>query len=138
MPKYVFPAIFTLEENDMYSVRFPDIKNCFTSGKNLIEALEMAQDALCLTLYDKEEEKEPIPQPSDLKNITINTNEFISLITCDTLEYRKQYHNHAVKKTLTIPAWLNTQAEQAGVNFSQILQEALKEKLQVKSSHRLF
>ena len=132
MSKYVYPAIFTPEENGFYSVVLPDIKGCFTSGENLADALEMAQDALCLTLFDMEEDGKEIPFPSDIKNVSIqNANQFLSLISCDTLEYRKMYQNNAVKKTLTVPAWLNTMAEKQGVNFSQVLQEALKEKLHV-------
>lgn len=132
MAKYVYPAIFTLEENGEYSVSFPDIKGCFTCGETLADAVEMAQDALCLMLFDMEEEGERIPVPSDIKNLPVqNPRELISLVACDTLEYRKMYHNHAVKKTLTLPGWLNTIAEKQGVNFSQVLQDALKEKLHV-------
>lgn len=131
MAQYVYPAIFTLEENGMYSVRFPDVKNCFTDGKNLADALVMAQDALCLMLYDKEEAGEEIPKASNIKEIQTAPDEIVSLVSCDTLEYRKMYQSSAVKKTLTIPTWLNTMAEKQGVNFSQILQDALKEKLNV-------
>ena len=132
MAKYVYPAIFSPEETGGYSVSFPDVKGCFTSGETLAEALEMAQDALCLMLFDFEEEERDIPLPSDIKKIsTQHSDELVSLITCDILEYRKLYHNPAVKKTLTVPGWLNTMAEKQGVNFSQVLQEALKEKLHV-------
>lgn len=131
MAKYVYPAIFTPEENGAYSVRFPDIKGCFTEGENLADALEMAQDALCLMIYDKEEKGENIAPASNISDIAVKAGEVVSLVCCDTLEYRKLYNNSAVKKTLTIPAWLNTIAEKQGVNFSQVLQDALKEKLQV-------
>lgn len=131
MSKYIYPAIFTLEENGLYSVSFPDIKNCFTCGENLSEALEMAKDALCLTLYDKEESEDCIPNSSNIKEITVKQNEFVSLISCDTLEYRKMYNNSSVKKTLTIPAWLNTMAEKQDINFSQTLQDALKKQLNI-------
>lgn len=130
--KYVYPAIFTTETNGGYSVSFPDIKGCFTDGENLADALEMAQDALCLMLFDMEEDGKTIPSPTNIKEVrTQNPNEFVSLVSCDTLEYRKLYHSNAVKKTLTLPGWLNTIAEKQGVNFSQVLQEALKEKLHV-------
>lgn len=131
MSKYVYPAIFTKEDNGMYSVQFPDIAGCYTDGESLADALEMAQDALCLMMYSREEEGKNVPISSDIKTIAVNANEFVSLVSCDTLEYRKKYNNSAVKKTLTIPAWLNTIAENEGVNFSQVLQDALKTQLHV-------
>lgn len=130
MAKYAYPAIFTKEETG-YSVSFPDIDGCFTCGDTLPEAVEMAEDALCLMLYDHEEDGEPIPDASDIKVIQAQTNEIVSLVCCDTLEYRKLYDSRAVKKTLTIPNWLNTLADRAGVNFSTVLQDALKAKLDI-------
>lgn len=129
MAKYAFPAVFTAYENGLYSVNFPDVPSCYTDGEGLADALEMANDVLCLRLYDIEESGEPVPEPSDPKAIKTNENEFVSMVACDTLEYRKFYDKKAVKKTLTIPNWLNVIAERAGINFSQVLQEALSEKL---------
>ncbi len=128
MAKYVYPAIFT-EDEDGYSVRFPDVDGCFTSGRSLQEALEMAEDALCLMLYDMEESGEAIPAASGVNNVQTEPGEFASLIGCDTLAYRKRYGSKAVKKTLSIPSWLNEAAEKAGVNFSNVLQDALKQQL---------
>lgn len=91
----------------------------------------MANDVLCLTLYNLEENKEAVPNPSDPMKIKVRDNEFVTLVSCDTLEYRKFYDNKAVKKTLTIPAWLNAMAEREDINFSQVLQEALKERLKI-------
>lgn len=130
MAKYVFPAIFT-QDAEGYSVDFPDVHNCFTSGVDLEEALDMAQDVLCLMLYRIEEKGEMLPKPSNLKAIPTEDNQFISLVACDTLEYRKMYESRAVKKTLSIPAWLNTMAEREGINFSATLQEALKHELHI-------
>ena len=128
MAKYVYPAIFT-EDEDGYSVRFPDVDGCFTSGRSLQEALEMAEDALCLMLYDMEESGEAIPAASGVNSVQTEPGEFVSLIGCDTLAYRKRYGSKAVKKTLSIPSWLNEAAEKAGVNFSNVLQDALKQQL---------
>ncbi|MBQ5989198.1 MAG: type II toxin-antitoxin system HicB family antitoxin [Oscillospiraceae bacterium] len=128
MAKYAYPAVFTAENNS-YSVSFPDIDGCLTFGETIPEAIEMAEDALCLMLYDLEEEGSEIPKPSDAKELKVNNNEFVTMIACDTVEYRKFYDNKAVKKTLTVPNWMNTLAEKAGINFSQVLQEALKQKL---------
>ena len=128
MAKYVYPAIFT-EDEDSYSVRFPDVDGCFTSCWSLQEALEMAEDALCLMLYDMEESGEAIPAASGVNSVQTEPGEFVSLIGCDTLAYRKRYGSKAVKKTLSIPSWLNEAAEKAGVNFSNVLQDALKQQL---------
>ena len=133
MAKYVYPAIFTPEEGGLYSVRFPDIKNCFTGADSLPGAMEMANDALCLMLYDLEQEGEPIPPASALPDVQAQTtgDEFASLIACDTIAYRKNHDNRAVKKTLSVPAWLNAMAESAGINFSATLQAALKKELDI-------
>lgn len=128
MAKYAYPAVFTAENNS-YSVSFPDVEGCLTFGETIPEAIEMAEDALCLMLYDLEEEDSEIPKPSDAKELKAESNEFVTMIACDTVEYRKFYDNKAVKKTLTVPNWMNTLAEKAGINFSQVLQEALAQKL---------
>lgn len=130
MAKYAYPAVFTKEGNS-YCVAFPDIKGCVTFGDTLPEAMEMAEDALCLVLYDREEEGAEIPTASDIRSIQAGTDEVVSLISCDTIEYRKFFDNRAVKKTLTIPNWLNTLSERAGINFSAALQDALKAQLHI-------
>lgn len=129
--KYAYPAIFTPEENGAFSVVFPDLEGCYTCGDNLEDALEMAEDALALTLYGYETDKRPIPDPSPLSALTPDSGkeEFINYIACDTLEYRKMYNNKSVKKTLTIPEWLNEAAISMDINFSQVLQDALLTKI---------
>lgn len=129
MSKYVYPAIFTPEENGMFSVDFPDLEGCYTCGEDLAEALYMAEDVLAFTLYDYEKEKKNIPNPSSRDTLELKDGEFVNLIACDTLEYQKRNNNRAVKKTLSIPEWLNEAAIEAGLNFSQVLQNALKEQL---------
>jgi len=131
MAKYVYPAILTKEENGQYSVNFPDIKNCYTGGDDMVDALEMAEDVLCLTLYNMEKDGKEIPSPSDSKTFEIDENSVVTLVRCDTNFYKRYYENKSVKKTLTIPMWLNERAERANVNFSGILQEALKTHLQI-------
>jgi antitoxin HicB len=131
MAKYVFPAIFT-QEDEGYSIGFPDLDGCYTQGDDLQDGYDMAQDALCLVLYDMEENKKAIPKPSDPKAIKVDSNSFVSLISCDTLEYRKFNDGKAVKKTLSIPSWLNKMAESSGINFSATLQGALKQQLHIE------
>ena len=125
--KYVYPAIFTQEEAGI-SVAFPDL-SIATSGENLPEAISMANDALCLFLYDLEDRGQPIPPASDIRSVSCGEGSFVSLIDCDTIEYRKFFDSKAVKKTLTIPSWLNTLAEREDINFSSVLQKALKAEL---------
>lgn len=131
MAKYVYPAIFEKEENGCYSIRFPDIPGCYTSGASLEDGVYMANDALCLMLYDLEERGIDIPPASDIENMQVAQGEFATLIACDTVEYRKFFNSKAVKKTLTIPAWLNTMAEREDINFSAVLQNALKAELHI-------
>lgn len=121
--KYIYPAIFAPDENAV-SVTFPDVKGCITCGEDMTEALLMAQDALETMLAHYEDESLPIPAASDIKKI--KTPHAVSYVLADTDEWRRQFDNRAIKKTLTLPSWLNTKAEKAGINFSQVLQDALK------------
>lgn len=130
MAKYVYPAIFE-KEGDLYSITFPDLPNCISSGEGVQEAVENAADALCLILYHMEQNGEAIPEASDPVNMKVQKNSFVSLVGCDTIEYEKFYNNKAVKKTLTIPQWLNERAMQNNINFSNVLQNALMEQLNI-------
>ena len=125
--KYVYPAVFTPEDNGQFSVNFPDLESCYTCGDNLGDALYMAEDVLAVTLVNYEDKGNPIPAPS--KTLPLEAGEFQNFIACDTEIYRKQNLNKAIKKTLTIPEWLNEKALAQGINFSQVLQEALLEKV---------
>ncbi len=129
MKKYAYPAIFSPEGNGLYAVNFPDLDGCYTSGEGLADAIEMAEDVLAFTLYDYEKKARSIPEPSDSASIRLKNGEFVNIIACDTLEYQKMHNNKAVKKTLSIPEWMNEMAMAANINFSQLLQDALKEKL---------
>ena len=122
MGKYVYPAIFTQEENG-YSIVFPDLDGCYTQGDDLEDGLSMAEDVLALVLYGYETDKREIPTPS--KSLDIEKGQFVNFIRCDTMEYRRMFNSKAVKKTLTIPEWLNEEATTLGINFSQVLQGAL-------------
>ena len=130
MAKYIYPAIFE-KEGDVYNVRFPDLECCYTQGEGLSDAYEMAEDVLCLTIYNLEEDGKEIPRASQVNEVSAAEGGFVSLVSCDTMEYRKYYDNKAVKKTLTIPSWLNTMSERAGINFSAVLQTALKNELHI-------
>jgi len=123
--------VFTPEEKGGYCVYFPDIPMGATQGEDLIECMDAAErflgDALCFI----EDEKRDIPEATIMANIEINAKDIVTLISVDTMEYRRKYENKAIKKTLTIPAWLNSAAEAADINFSQTLQRALRDELQI-------
>ena len=122
-----YPAIFTLE-NDEYWVEFIDLKGCFSDGKTLAEAMENAKEAMVLFLEDLTE----YPKcTTDIKSIKLKENQIISFVSVDLEEHKRKYENKSVKKTLSIPAWLNTMAEKENVNFSQILQKALIDTLNI-------
>lgn len=129
LKKRFYPAVFT-KENDRYWVQFPDLPGCFTEGDTLEEAYEMAQDAMGLYMVNENGEF-VFPAPSDIKSIVPKENEYPLLVEFDPVEYLKSVSTKSVKKTLTIPEWLNTIAEKNNINFSQLLQNALKEQLQV-------
>lgn len=130
MPKYVYSAVFHPNEDDgSITVTVPDLPGCITEGKDLANAIYMAGDAVAMWLWYAEDHKEEIPAPAQPPAVTAP--EFVNYVYADTDEYRRKNDSRAVKKTLSIPNWLNTQAEQAGVNFSQVLQDALKERLHV-------
>ena len=122
-----YPAIFTLE-NDEYWVEFIDLKGCFSDGKTLAEAMENAKEAMGLFLEDLTE----YPKcTTDIKSIKLKENQIISFVSVDLKEHKRKYENKSVKKTLSIPAWLNTMGEKENVNFSQILQKALIDTLNI-------
>lgn len=124
--KLTYPAIFH-HENNSYWVEFPDLIGCNSFGDTAEETLKAAQEALegyALTLLD---EGEKLPEPSDITNIQIDENSFTSFVQTDLSAYLN--NSKAVKKTLTIPEWLNNQAIANGINFSKVLQEALIKQL---------
>ncbi|MBQ1348638.1 MAG: type II toxin-antitoxin system HicB family antitoxin [Blautia sp.] len=130
MSRYLYPAIFEPEEGK-YNVTFPDLPDCYTCGDNLTDAMMMAQDVLSDVLADHEETGEPYAPPSDFSNLHVPSGCLCSFVLADTDAWRRIHSTKAVKKTLTIPGWLNHAAEIRGLNFSQILQDALRAKIGV-------
>lgn len=110
---------------------FPDLPGCFTEGDDLAEAMEMAEEAACGWLVGEIDAGKTIPEPTAREKMDDVEDGFINVICLDLDAYRRKKGDRAVKKTLTIPAWLNDAATSADINFSQVLQEALKEKLQI-------
>lgn len=131
MEKLFYPAIFELEEDGGYSIYFPDVEGCFTQGDNMEDGYKMANDALGLSLSYIEENRLQLPKPSTPDQIETQDHQFIVVIEFDMLEYRRKNDSKAVKKTLTIPSWLNELAVSQNINFSQVLQEALLSKVKM-------
>lgn len=121
---YIYPAIFSYDK-DGICVEFPDIAGCATCAKNDEEAVFYAKDVLSLMLYDMEEDGAEIPKPTPMSEIELKPNQRLYAIDVWMPYYRANIKTHCVKKTLTIPNWLNVLAEENKVNFSQILQNAL-------------
>jgi len=127
-----YPAIFHKAEEGGFWISFPDFPECFTEGDNMADAYGMAVDALGLALTSRETANDTFPEPSDPTNISVEKDSFLVVVEFDMLAYKKRTNSRAVKKTLSIPEWLNEEATAIGVNFSQVLQEALMQKLQIK------
>ena len=130
MEKLFYPAIFHKAEEGGFWISFPDLPECFTEGDDMKQAYEMAVEALGLALVNRKEEKEEIPVPSEIDRIQGEDGTLVS-VEFDMQEYLRKHNSKAVKKTLSIPEWLNKEATAMGVNFSQVLQEALMSKLNI-------
>ncbi len=133
--RYIYPAIFSYDA-DGISVEFPDLPGCVTTGDSDREALAMAREATALHLYGLEHEDVEIPKPSAIQQIVTGSNQAIVLVEAWMPPFRDEMAWRSVKKTLTIPKWLDDMARESRVNYSHILQDALKEYLGVKDKKR--
>lgn len=131
-----YPACFYEEHEGGYSVIFPDL-GIATQGDDLNDALAMAIDCLAGYVFMSKQEKEALPQPSDIKAIDIDAeyddykSAFINIVAVDVEEYAKAHFEIPVKKTLSIPKWLNDTAVARKINFSNVLQQALLKELKI-------
>ena len=128
--RYLYPAIFEPEDG-LYNVTFPDLEGCYTCGDDLTDAMVMAQDVLAMYLDHKEVHNETVNPPSSLEAISTPKGCTAALVLADTDAWRRANSSKAVKKTLSIPQWLDTAAQVRGINFSQVLQDALRAQLGV-------
>lgn len=134
----IYPACF-FKDDSGYSVVFPDLNWLATSGSNEAEAMEMAVDCLAGYLYMLQRDGDQMPVPSSMKNVSLEKiandldadmeGAFVTMVSVDVTEYAREHFERSVRKTLTIPAWLNKAAQEKHINFSQTLQEALLAKL---------
>ena len=129
--RYLFPAIFEPGDVAGYTVTFPDLPGCITEGDTLEEAFAMAKEALELHMYGIEEDCDPIPVPSRLRAATIEPQAMVAVVEAWMPVIRSKMANQSIKKNLTVPKWLADAADRADINYSQVLQEALKSRLGV-------
>jgi predicted RNase H-like HicB family nuclease len=129
---YAYPAIFSTD-GDGWEVTFPDLDNCFTATESLEEAITEAQAVLADCMYFREVQKDDIPKPTPVGEITAPDEGFTQIVAAEMPPIRSAWSRKAVKKTLTIPSWLEEELKKHNdINVSAILQEALKEKLHVR------
>lgn len=122
----VYPVILS-KDGDRYFATVPDF-TVNTEGKDIADAIAMARDAIGLNVLQLEDEGEAVPEPYS-RSYQMQDDDILTLVDIDMTDYRNKYENRTVKKNCTIPYRLNADAEKAGINFSQLLQEALKRKL---------
>lgn len=132
--KLVYPAVFTPYEDGSggYTVEFPDLPGCVTEGDDLAEAMFMAEDAASGWVLTELEDGQKVPRATDVRNVAASEESMVNLIALDMDAYAAKYGSNAVKKTLTIPAWLNTFVEENGISCSKVLQEALGKMAQAR------
>lgn len=129
--RYFYPAVFTYEDGQEIAVVFPDL-DVATSGINDDDALLSARELLGCTMYGIEEDGDDIPTPTPLSKVSVENNERAVLIDVYMPSIRQANVNRSVNRTVTLPAWLNAAALECNINFSQVLQEALKAQLHMQ------
>lgn len=124
--KLVYPAIFTpCVKKEGYTVTVPDLQGCVSEGSSLADAIEMGTDAACGWVLGELEDGNPVPSASDYKSIAHDPDSFVNMLVLDMDAYAEKYGEKAVRKNITIPAWLNAYGEKNHLNFSKVLQDAL-------------
>lgn len=128
--KNSYPIVIddTHEEKERYVVYIPDF-DINTEGNTITEAIEMSRDAIGLVGIDMEDDKKELPKPTDIQNISHSADEIVTLVDVDFVEYRRQNESRSVRRNVTIPAWMNFEANKNGINVSAVLQNALKKEL---------
>lgn len=127
MAEYVYPAVFHSNEDGSYTITYPDLAGCISEGKTLANAMYMAQAALTQWIEYLTDQKLEVPSASALDTVAVANGEFANLIRADVKD------NRAIRRTVSIPKWMDDKVTEAGLSLSRVLQDALKEKLNAKS-----
>lgn len=125
MAEYVYPAIFHSNEDGTYTITYPDLPGCISEGKTLANAMYMAQSALTQWIEYCTDKKQEVPRASAIQDIETKENEFVNLIRADVRE------NRAIKRTVSIPKWMDDKVAETGLSLSRVLQDALLQKFHV-------
>ncbi|MDR2598904.1 MAG: type II toxin-antitoxin system HicB family antitoxin [Oscillospiraceae bacterium] len=120
---YVYPAIFHTNEDKSFTISFPDLSGCLSEGKSLANAMYMAEQALTQWIEYLIDSKQNIPTPSNLDNVKTKHNEFVNLVRIEIKE------NRAIKRTVSLPKWMDDKASDMGLSLSRVLQEAVVKKI---------
>jgi predicted RNase H-like HicB family nuclease len=121
--EFVYPAIFHKNNDESYTITYPDLPGCISEGKSLANAMYMAESALTQWVNYLTDKKQEIPKAAAVKNIKTGKGEFVNLIRAEIKDGR------AVKRTVSIPKWMDDQVAKSGLSLSRVLQDALKERL---------
>jgi predicted RNase H-like HicB family nuclease len=127
--KTAYPVI--ISKGDKFLIASVPDCEIDTQGKNIVEAIEMARDAISIWCVCEQDEGRKLPKPSETSAVKHGKGDVVTLVDVDLAAYRRALDNRSIRKNLTIPSWLNEKAEKAGVNYSQILQTALKQHLDI-------
>lgn len=127
--RYIYSALFEVTPEKVYA-RVPDLPGCITTGSTLEDAIDQITDAASIWLVSAEDDGEEIPSATAQDSLECEDGRLYSLIRIDTIAYRAKIDTRAVRKNVSLPAWMASLADQRGINCSQVLQNALKEKLQ--------
>ena len=129
MRKLFYPAIFTREDDGSYTIEVPDISGCVTCANSIEEGYEKVAEALAMVLEYMEDNKEEFPKASSPNDFELKPGDFVVTVEFNLLAYRQKMGNKSVRKTVTIPQWLDTMATEQNISFSHTLQDALMEKV---------
>jgi len=129
-----YPIVLSPQQDGAYLVNVPDLPTCVTSGSSIEEAYTMAEDALSACLLTLEDENLPLPKATAIQEVEVKQEELVLLLPVDTLSYRMATDTHAVRKNVSIPAWMSAMVERRNINCSQVLQDSLRAMLETPSA----
>jgi predicted RNase H-like HicB family nuclease len=130
--KYIYTAVFTKDDTlSKFYARIPDLPGCATTGSSLQDAIDQITDAASGWLVVAEDEGLDIAPPTPQPDIPVESGDTLSLVSIDTIAYRAKTDNKAVRKNVSLPAWMATMADTRGINCSQVLQDGLLSKLNI-------
>jgi len=129
--KYVYPVVFSKEDDGSFCVYVPALPGCITEAADYAEGIEKIRDGICGMLYTMERNKIDIPSPGELSTLVLDASEAAALVDADLTDYKRRVGSRAVRRTISIPEWMDDEATRAGVSLSQVTQDALRQALRI-------